>query len=379
MMRVCHLNTCPVGIATQDPRLRKKFAGRPEHVVNFLTFVAEEMREIMAELGFRTVDEMIGRVDRLRARDLAWHWKAKGVDLTSILHRPDEADEFAIRCVQPQDHGLDQALDNTLIERARPALERREPVSFEMPIRNINRTACTMLSAEVSRRHGVEGLPPETIRIRFTGSAGQSFCAWLAPGISIELEGDANDYFCKGLSAGRVVVYPPRAASYVPEDEIIVGNVSLYGATGGEVFVRGQGGERFCVRNSGATAVVEGVGDHGCEYMTKGLVIVLGKTGRNFAAGMSGGIAYVLDEDGSFADHVNMGMVGLVELDAADRDTLRTLVERHRDLTGSGVAKRLLDDWERAVARFVKVLPTDYAKVLATQHLDTDEARVAAV
>jgi glutamate synthase (NADPH/NADH) large chain len=379
MMRVCHLNTCPVGIATQDPRLRAKFAGKPEQVVNFFTFVAEEVRELMAEIGFRTIDEMVGRVDRLQIRDLGWHWKAKGIDLSAILHRPDEAADYAIHCIQPQDHGLEKALDLALIAQARPALERRERVALELPIENVNRTVCTMLSAEISRRYGIEGLPPETIRIKFTGSAGQSFCAWLAPGIAVELEGDANDYFCKGLSAGRVVVYPPRASTFVPEDEIIVGNVALYGATGGEVFVRGQGGERFCVRNSGATAVVEGVGDHGCEYMTKGLVVVLGKAGRNFAAGMSGGLAFVLDEDGDFARNVNMGMVEVVEPTEDDRSMVRALVERHHEYTGSGVAARLLADWSRAATAFVKVLPEEYAKVLAAEHLDTDEARLAAV
>src|SRR5262249_21692308 len=282
-----------------------KFEGKPEHVVNFMTFIAEELREIMAELGFRTLDEMVGRVDMLDVRDVSDHWKAKGVDLGHILYSPEVPETVARRCIQTQDHGLARALDNALIERAHPALERRERVAFEMPITNRNRTACTMLSAEVSRRWGAEGLPPETIKIRFTGSAGQSFCAWLANGIAVELEGDANDYFAKGLSGGRVVVYPPKSATFVPEENIIVGNVSLYGATGGEVFLRGQAGERFCVRNSGVTAIVEGVGDHGCEYMTKGTVVVLGHTGRNFAAGMSGGVAYVLDEDGTFASRCN--------------------------------------------------------------------------
>jgi glutamate synthase domain-containing protein 2/glutamate synthase domain-containing protein 1/glutamate synthase domain-containing protein 3 len=379
MMRVCHLNTCPVGIATQDPRLRKKFEGKPEHVVHMMLFIAEELREIMAELGFHTVEEMVGRVDLLDVRDVAEHWKGAGVDLTSILHRPDVGDEVAIHCVQPQDHGLERALDNRLIAEARPALERREPVRLELPITNRNRTACTMLSAEVSRRWGQDGLPPETISIRFTGSAGQSFCAWLAPGIAVEVEGDANDYFGKGLSGGRVVLYPPRQSTFRPEDNIIVGNVSLYGATGGEVFLRGQAGERFCVRNSGVTAVVEGVGDHGCEYMTRGLVVVLGRTGRNFAAGMSGGIAYVLDEDGTFAGRCNTSMVGLGALGPDDVQQVRALVERHQEYTGSSVAARLLADWPAAVKRFVKVLPEEYAKVLARAHLDTDEARVAAV
>ncbi|HXJ32880.1 MAG TPA: glutamate synthase large subunit [Candidatus Eisenbacteria bacterium] len=379
MMRVCHLNTCPVGIATQDPRLRKKFEGKPEHVVNYMMFLAEELREVMAELGFRTVADMVGRVDALDVRDVSEHWKARGVDLSAILHKPDVPPEVAIRCVTTQDHGLEKALDRTLIARAAPALERREKVTLDLPITNRNRTACTMLSAEVSRRHGAEGLPPDTIRLKFTGSAGQSFCAWLAPGIAVELEGDANDYFAKGISAGRVVVYPPKRASFVAEDNIIVGNVSLYGATGGEVFLRGQAGERFCVRNSGATAVVEGVGDHGCEYMTKGTVVVLGKTGRNFAAGMSGGVAYVLDEDGTFEGHCNKGMVGLDPLTAQDERTLRELVERHGALTGSAVAARILGEWDRVRTRFVKVMPTDYKAVLARQHLDTDAARVAAI
>jgi glutamate synthase domain-containing protein 3 len=379
MMRVCHLNTCPVGIATQDPRLRAKFEGRPEHVVAFMTFVAEELREIMAALGFRTVDEMVGRVDRLEVRDVSEHWKAKGIDLTQILHRPDAPPDVAIRCVATQDHGLEKALDNQLIALAEPALARREPVALELPITNRNRTACTMLSAEVSRRHGEQGLPPETIRIKFTGSAGQSFCAWLAPGIAVELEGDANDYFGKGLSGGRVVVYPPRQATYTPEDNIIVGNVSLYGATGGEVFLRGQAGERFCVRNSGVTAVVEGVGDHGCEYMTKGVVIVLGRTGRNFAAGMSGGIAYVLDGDGTFASRCNKGMVGLEPLDEEDVKRVRGLIQRHYDYTHSQLAWRLLAGWKETVQKLVRVIPTEYRQVLARQHLDSDAARLASV
>jgi glutamate synthase (NADPH) large chain len=379
MMRVCHLNTCPVGIATQDPRLRKKFEGKPEHVVHFMTFIADELREVMAELGFRTVDEMVGRVDVLDVRDVADHWKAKGVDLSAILHKPDVPPSVAIRCVQGQDHGLDKALDNVLIERCRPALEQRERVALDLPIRNVNRTVCTMLSAEVSRRHGEQGLPAGTITLRFAGSAGQSFCAWLAPGIEVEVEGDANDYFGKGLSGGRVVVYPPKTATFVPEDNIIVGNVSLYGATGGEVFLRGQAGERFCVRNSGVTAVVEGVGDHGCEYMTKGVVLVLGRTGRNFAAGMSGGVAYVLDDDGTFRSRCNMGLVAVDPASAQDLEVVHDLVQRHHELTGSGVASRLLASWREAQQQFVRVMPVEYAKVLAKQHLDTDAARVAAV
>src|SRR5437867_861553 len=365
MMRVCHLNTCPVGIATQDPVLRKKFEGKPEHVVNYMMFIAEELREIMAELGFRTVDEMIGRVDMLDVRDVSHHWKAKGVDLSQILHKPDVPPTVATRCITTQDHGLQKALDNTLIDRCQPALLGREPVSLDLPITNRNRTACTMLSAEISRRHGAEGLPPETIRIKFTGSAGQSFGAWLAPGIAIELEGDANDYFGKGLSGGRIVVYPPREATFAPEENIIVGNVSLYGATGGEVFLRGQAGERFCVRNSGVTAVVEGVGDHGCEYMTGGRVVVLGRTGRNFAAGMSGGVAYVLDDDGHFERRCNTELVGFDPLEDEDAEIVHALVTEHAERTGSPVAARVLERWDAMLPQFVKVMPHDYKRALA--------------
>jgi glutamate synthase (ferredoxin) len=379
MMRVCHLNTCPVGIATQDPVLRKKFAGTPEHVVNFMMFVAEELREVMAELGFRTIDEMVGRVDKLEAREAISHWKARGLDLTEILHRPEVPEWIPIHCTQPQDHGLERALDNELLERCRPALEAKTPVELTLPIRNVNRTVGTMLSAEISRRHGAEGLAPETIKLHFTGSAGQSFGAFLAPGVAITLEGDANDYFGKGLSGGRIVIFPPRSATFVPEENIIVGNVSLYGATGGEVFCRGQAGERFAVRNSGVTAVVEGVGDHGCEYMTKGLVLVLGKTGRNFAAGMSGGVAYVLDVDGDFAGHCNPGMVELDPMEESDLATVRDLLHRHYEYTESAVAWRILSGWKEHARKFVKVMPVEYRKVLAAAHLDTDAARLASV
>jgi glutamate synthase (NADPH/NADH) large chain len=325
------------------------------------------------------VAELVGRVDMLDVRDVSEHWKAKSVDLSAILHKPDVPETVAIRCVTTQDHGLAKALDNEIIAKARPALEQKTPVAFELPITNRNRTACTMLSAEISRRHGAEGLPPETIKIKFTGSAGQSFCAWLANGVAVEVEGDANDYFGKGLSGGRVVVYPPKAATFLPEENIIVGNVSLYGATGGEVFLRGLAGERFCVRNSGVTAVVEGVGDHGCEYMTRGLVLVLGKTGRNFAAGMSGGVAYVLDEDGTFEQRLNKGMVEIDPLDEQDVATVRDLVQRHYDYTKSAVAWRLLSGWKDTVKHLVKVMPTEYRSVLAKLHLDSDAARLASV
>ncbi len=379
MMRVCHLNTCPVGIATQDPVLRKKFEGKPEHVVHFMTFIAEELREIMAELGFRTVDEMIGRVDMLDVRDVTAHAKAKGVDLSAVLHKPDVPATVATRCVTTQDHGLAKALDVELIEKCRSAIEQRAAVELDLPIRNVNRTVCTMLSAEITRRWGAEGLPPHTIKIKFTGSAGQSFGAWMVNGIDVELEGDANDYFGKGISGGRIIVYPPRDATFAPEDNIIVGNVSLYGATGGEVFLRGLAGERFGVRNSGVTAVVEGVGDHGCEYMTRGTVVVLGKTGRNFAAGMSGGVAYVLDEDGTFPTRCNKSMVDLEPLDDTDLSTVRALIQRHFDYTHSQVAWRLLSGWRDTQKRLVKVMPSEYRKVLAKAHLDTDAARLASV
>ena len=379
MMRVCHLNTCPVGIATQDPVLRKRFEGTPEHVVNLMMFIAEELREIMAELGFRTVEDMVGRVDMLEPRDAIHHWKGRGVDLSQLLHKPDVPANVAIHCVQSQDHGLEKALDNTIIELAQPALQRREPVEINLPIRNVNRTVCTMLSAEISRRWGMGGLPPETIKIHFTGSAGQSFGAFMADGIAVTLEGDANDYFGKGLSGGRIVVYPPKNASFVAEENIIIGNVSLYGATGGEVFLRGQAGERFCVRNSGVTAVVEGVGDHGCEYMTKGLVVVLGKTGRNFAAGMSGGVAFVLDADGDFKRQCNLGMVEIDPADDRDLETIHDLVRRHFDYTHSAVAWRALSGWKEYAHRFVKVMPVEYRQVLAKQHLDSDAAKLASI
>jgi glutamate synthase domain-containing protein 2/glutamate synthase domain-containing protein 1/glutamate synthase domain-containing protein 3 len=379
MMRVCHLNTCPVGIATQDPVLRKRFEGKPEHVVNFMMFLAEEVREIMAELGFRTLDAMVGRVDKLEAREAIEHWKACGLDLTEILHKPEAADTVAIHATTTQDHGLEGALDNQLIATCRPALEHGTPVEVELPIRNVNRTACTMLSAEISRRHGANGLPPETIRLKFAGSAGQSFGAFLAPGIAVTLEGDANDYFGKGLSGGRIVVFPPRTASFVPEDNMIVGNVSLYGATAGEVFCRGQAGERFAVRNSGVTAVIEGVGDHGCEYMTKGLIVVLGKTGRNFAAGMSGGVAYVYDADGDFAGHCNMSMVELDPMEERDFTTVKDLIHRHNEYTESRVAWRILSGWKETARHFVKVMPVEYRKVLAAAHLDSEAARLASV
>ncbi len=381
MMRVCHLNTCPVGIATQDPELRKKFEGKPEHVVNFMMFIAEELREYMAQLGFRTLAEMVGHVECLDANDAIKHWKARNVDLSAILTKPKVPDDWPLHCVEQQDHGLDKALDRQLVELSKEALEHKRPVELHLPIRNVNRTVGTILSSEVSRRHGEQGLPPYTIQIHFKGSAGQSFGAWLAPGVALFLEGDANDYCGKGLSGGFLVVRPPREATFKAEENILIGNVALYGATGGEAFFRGVAGERFAVRNSGATAVVEGVGDHGCEYMTRGLVVVLGKTGRNFAAGMSGGLAYVLDEDGSFASKCNMGMVELHPFDQPNEIAqIHALLVRHHQYTGSTVARRLLDDWDRAIGKFVKVMPTEYRQVLERQlNMKSDLAKLAAV
>jgi len=366
MMRKCHLNTCPVGIATQDPALRQKFTGTPEAVINYFFYVAEELRQIMARLGFRTVDEMVGRVDRLEMRAAADHWKARGIDLGAILYNPPAPSRVGRRCLIGQDHGLEKALDYSLIEHAREALEHGTRVEIQLPIRNTHRTVGAMLSGEISRRYGSAGLPPDTIRFQFAGSAGQSFGAFLAPGVTLTLEGDANDYVGKGLSGGRIVIYPPRASSFVPEDNILVGNVVLYGATGGEAFFNGMAGERFAVRNSGATAVVESVGDHGCEYMTKGLVVVLGRTGKNFAAGMSGGIAYVLDETGEFATRLcNRAGVDLDPVfDPRDVRLLQSLIEQHADLTGSPRARWILDNWYAMLPRFVKVFPHEFKRVL---------------
>ncbi len=367
MMRVCHLNTCPVGIATQDPELRKRFNGKPEFVQNFFRFIAEEVREIMAQLGFRTMAEMIGRVDRLDVRPAVEHWKARGLDYSQILHEPAIADDAPRHQVETQDHGLARALDNVLVESARPAIDRREPVELNLPIRNVNRTVGTLLGYHVTRRWGAAGLPDDTIRVRFTGSAGQSFGAFVPHGITLTLEGDANDYVGKGLSGGRLVVYPPKNASFVPEQNILIGNVALYGATSGEAFFRGIAGERFAVRNSGVHTVVEGVGDHGCEYMTGGRVIVLGPTGRNFAAGMSGGVAYVLDVERRFERRCNTGLVDLDEIDDTDDDLLKLLIGRHVQLTGSEHAGRLLLDWDRARLQFVKIMPRDYKRVITAE------------
>jgi len=366
MMRACHLNTCPVGIATQDPELRKRFQGQPEHVVDYFFLVAEELRQIMASLGVRSVNELIGRTDLLCVDEAIDHWKARGIDLSGILAMPELPEGAPRRRTREQEPVLDDALDWQLVEQAEPALAGGEPVHIEVPVRNVNRCVGGILSSEIARRHGATGLQDDCVRVELTGSAGQSFGGWLAPGVSFTLHGDANDYTGKGLSGGVLAVMPPEDATFAAEENVVVGNTVLYGATNGRAFFRGLAGERFAVRNSGASAVVEGVGDHGCEYMTGGRVVVLGRTGRNFAAGMSGGLALVLDEDGTFPARVNPSMRDqlepLTDLDALE---LHALVSEHRDRTGSTVAQRVLDGWDALLPRFVKVFPADYKRVLA--------------
>jgi glutamate synthase (NADPH/NADH) large chain len=375
MMRKCHLNTCPVGIATQDPELRKKFTGAPEHVVNYFFLLAEEIREIMAGLGFRNINDMVGRSDVLETSDARDHWKANGLDLSSILQIAEKphANVGTYQSME-QDHALELALDNEIIRQAQGAIEKGEKVRIELPIVNINRVVGTILSHEIAKQWGAAGLPDDTVHIKLNGSAGQSLGAFLSPGVTIEVEGDCNDYVGKGLSGGRVVVYPPRVSSFVAEDNILIGNVVMYGATSGEAYFNGIAAERFCVRNSGASAVIEGIGDYGCEYMTGGRVVVLGQTGRNFAAGMSGGIAYILDTSGSFRQRCNMGMVELEAVSTeADIAELRTLIENHARYTGSVVAQRVLDNWEASLAQFVKVMPTDYKRVLQERQARLEE------
>jgi glutamate synthase (ferredoxin) len=394
MMRACHLNTCPVGVATQDPKLRAKFTGDPAHVVNFMRFIAQEVREYMAELGYRTIDEMVGRSERIEMRRAVDHWKARNLDFSRILFKPTVPKHYGRTCQIPQDHGIEKTLDaTTLLELAKPAIEECKPVHASLPIRNTMRVVGTMTGSEITRRYGAVGLPEDTIKFHFKGSAGQSFGAFIPKGMTLILEGDANDYIGKGLSGGKIVVFPPREATFVPEENTIIGNVAFYGATGGEAYIRGFAGERFCVRNSGLQAVVEGVGDHGCEYMTGGRVVVLGPTGRNFAAGMSGGVAYVLDEAGDFASRCNMSMVefdpvpeedhlleklqhqggdiafmGLVEVmdDLSSRDAERIcqLVANHARYTGSERAKAILADWKTYRTKFVKVMPVEYRRAL---------------
>ncbi len=405
MMRKCHLNTCPVGVATQDPVLRARFTGQPEHVINYFFFVAEELRGIMAAMGFRTLGEMTGRVDRLDARMAVEHWKAQGIDLSKLLYRTPQGDSPSLNWTERQDHGLDKALDNELIAASAEALESRAPVRIELPVKNINRTVGAMLSGEVAKAYGHDGLPDNTIHVTLTGVAGQSFGAWLAHGVTLDLTGDANDYVGKGLSGGRVIVRQPGHVDRDPTENIIVGNTVLYGAIAGEAFFNGVAGERFAVRNSGAVAVVEGTGDHGCEYMTGGVVCVLGKTGRNFAAGMSGGVAYVYDVEGNFADLCNQAMVDLLPVSPErdedegagrpqqrtngvndpgmgdmlrhDAERLRVLLERHHLHTGSKRARALLDDWASTLTRFVKVMPRDYARAL--KQLEAERLEAASV
>jgi glutamate synthase domain-containing protein 3 len=366
MLRKCHLNTCSVGIATQDPELRKQFQGQPEHVINFFFYIAEQMRQYMADLGFRTVDKMVGRVDMLDVQPAVNHWKARGIDLSAILYNPELPGRVARHCVQAQDHGLQQALDHALIKQSRAALENRSPVEIELPVRNVHRTVGAMLSGEIARRYGSEGLPDDTIRVRLSGSAGQSFGAFLAKGVTLTLAGEANDYVGKGLSGGRLVIFPPAGSRFAAEENILIGNVALYGATSGEAFFNGVAGERFAVRNSGATAVVEGVGDHGCEYMTNGMVVVLGSCGRNFAAGMSGGIAYVLDDRAEFTEErCNLGSVDLEPLiETEDIQLVKDLIERHLALTGSRRARKILDSWADMLPRFIKIYPHEFKRVL---------------
>jgi glutamate synthase (NADPH/NADH) large chain len=349
MMRKCHLNTCPVGVATQDPELRSRFQGKPEHLINYFTFIAQEVREIMAQIGIRYFDDLVGRTDLLMQRQVD-HWKARTVDLSAILYQPEEAKRNATHCVESQIHKIDDVLDKTLIEKASPALKLSEQVSINMPITNADRAVGAMLSSEISRRYGEEGLPDDTIQCTFHGSAGQSFGAFLAKGVTLRLVGDANDYFGKGLSGGRLIVVPPEGSTFKAEENIIVGNTVLYGATSGEAFIRGVAGERFCVRNSGVNAVVEGTGDHCAEYMTGGRIIVLGKVGRNFAAGMSGGIAYVLNVDGNFAYFCNVGMAEL---------------------------SPVLDSWHEYLPRFIKVLPLEYKRVLEETKLQDIDKQLA--
>jgi glutamate synthase (NADPH) large chain len=407
MMRKCHLNTCPVGIATQDPVLRKRFTGQPEHVINFFFFIAEEVRELMAKLGFRTFSEMVGQVEKLDMRKAVDNWKAKGVDLSRILYQAPAREGIAIYNCERQDHHLDRAMDNELIEQAAPAIQRGEPVHIARDIRNVHRTVGAMLSGEVAKRYGHAGLPEDTIQISLRGNAGGSFGAFLARGVTLELVGDANDYVGKGLSGGRVVVKPPAEAKREPTENIIVGNTVLYGAIAGEAFFLGVAGERFAVRNSGALAVVEGCGDHGCEYMTGGVVVVLGDTGRNFAAGMSGGVAYVYDPKRRFESLCNMAGVelepvvppdpgaaddperprqravsvedsGMGDLLRFDAERLRVLVEKHLLHTGSARARELLDDWDNTLSSFVKVMPLDFRRALLELRAEHQAAKAAA-
>jgi glutamate synthase (NADPH) large chain len=376
MMRKCHLNTCPVGVATQDKQLRALFSGKPEHVVNLFSFLAEELREIMAELGFRTVNEMVGQVDRLEARELAGHWKYRNIDLSPILFKEPMSLDTALFKQEEQDHEIERVLDRQLIVKAKAALEHAEHVTGSFAIANQNRAVGTMLSNEISKTFLGQGLPNGTIHYHFKGSAGQSFAAFGASGLMFELEGEANDYFGKGLSGAQLILYPSKKITYSASKNMIVGNVAFYGATSGEGFIRGLAGERFGVRNSGVNVVVEGVGDHGCEYMTGGSVIILGETGRNFAAGMSGGVAYVLDANRTFPKNCNMEMVMLDTLEDEDEHFLKNMITRHLDLTGSDVAQNLLHNWPKSFSQFVKVMPMDYKAALEKKKIEIKKEAV---
>ena len=375
MMRKCHLNTCPVGVATQDSELRKRFKGNPDHVVNFFKFMVQELREIMAELGFKTVNEMIGQVDCLEPRENITHWKYSKLDLSPILYKEPASQHVGLYKQEEQDHGIADVLDWKLLEAAKPALEQQEKIKASFNIINTDRTVGSILSNEISKKYRSTGLPDDTIHFKFTGTAGQSFGAFNTKGITLELEGDANDYFGKGLSGARLVVYPAKEATFVPEENIIIGNVAFYGATSGEAFIRGKAGERFAVRNSGVNAVTEGVGDHGCEYMTGGRIVILGDTGRNFAAGMSGGIAYIYDVKGNFINNCNTEMVDLDKVSDEDVSELQNLIQKHFDHTGSTVAKFVLNDLENQLKNFVKVFPRDYKKVLLERKLKVETSK----
>jgi glutamate synthase (NADPH/NADH) large chain len=375
MMRKCHLNTCPVGIATQDEELRKKFKGKPEHVVNYLFMVAKDLRKIMAEMGFKTVNDMIGRVDCLQADDAIDHWKRRGLDFSNILKPAEKIfKNTEVYNTIKQDHGLDKALDKVLIKKAQNAIKRKKRTTIESKIVNTNRVVGTMLSNEVTKIWEDVGLPEDTLKIKLYGSAGQSLAAWLVKGVCIELEGDANDFVGKGLSGGKLIIYPPEESSFKAEDNILLGNVALYGATKGEAYFRGIAAERFCVRNSGAEVVVEGIGDHGCEYMTGGKAVILGPTGRNFGAGMSGGEAYVYDPEKTFPSKCNMDTFELENLkEKKDIKELTRLISNHHKYTGSEIAKKILDHWEKEIKHFVKVMPTDYKRVLLEMATDKKE------
>ena len=376
-MRKCHLNTCPVGVATQDPELRKRFKGNPDHVVTFFKFMVEELREIMAELGFRTVNEMIGQSDYLQVREGLDHWKYSKLDLSPILYKQPANEFVGLYKTEEQDHMMADILDWKLLEAVQPALLNQEKVSATFSIKNTDRTVGTVVSNEITKKYRSLGLAPDTVHFKFNGTAGQSFGAFNTKGVTLELEGDANDYFGKGLSGARLVVYPSKKSTFIPEENSIIGNVAFYGATDGEAYIRGKAGERFAVRNSGASVVVEGVGDHGCEYMTGGRVIILGDTGRNFAAGMSGGIAYVYDVKGIFPSACNVEMIDLDPVADTDVEELKSFISKHYEYTGSAVAKFVLDDFENQIKNFVKVYPKDYKKVMQSKIASSTKSETA--